>query len=80
MKKASKSPVFRSMRGLLGATALGLLATSGQALAADPIKIGVIAEAQAIAGASIPQAAQMAADEINAKGRRRRTQDRNHHL
>ena len=31
-------------------------------------KIGVIAEAQAIAGASIPQAAQMAADEINAKG------------
>jgi branched-chain amino acid transport system substrate-binding protein len=38
------------------------------ACAADPIKIGVIAEAQAIAGASIPQAAQMAADEINAKG------------
>jgi branched-chain amino acid transport system substrate-binding protein len=38
------------------------------AYAADPIKIGVIAEAQAIAGASIPQAAQMAADEINAKG------------
>jgi branched-chain amino acid transport system substrate-binding protein len=57
------------MRGLLGATALGLLATvSGQALAADPIKFGVIAEAQAIAGASIPQAAQLAADEINAKG------------
>ncbi|HEY2211122.1 MAG TPA: ABC transporter substrate-binding protein [Bradyrhizobium sp.] len=42
-------------------------ASSG-ALAADPIKIGVIAEAQAIAGASIPQAAQLAADEINAKG------------
>src|SRR3954452_4824306 len=38
------------------------------ARAADPIKIGVIAEAQAIAGASIPQAAQLAADEINAKG------------
>jgi branched-chain amino acid transport system substrate-binding protein len=61
------------MRGLLGATAtatvLGLLATtSGQAFAADPIKFGVIAEAQAIAGASIPQAAQLAADEINAKG------------
>jgi branched-chain amino acid transport system substrate-binding protein len=56
-------------RSLLGATALSLAATaSGQALAADPIKIGVIAEAQAIAGASIPQAAQMAADEINAKG------------
>ncbi|HVX79646.1 MAG TPA: ABC transporter substrate-binding protein [Bradyrhizobium sp.] len=37
-------------------------------MAADPIKFGVIAEAQAIAGASIPQAAQLAADEINAKG------------
>jgi branched-chain amino acid transport system substrate-binding protein len=37
-------------------------------MAADPIKIGVIAEAQAIAGASIPQAAQLAAEEINAKG------------
>jgi branched-chain amino acid transport system substrate-binding protein len=43
-----------------------LLATP--AMAADSLKIGVIAEAQAIAGASIPQAAQMAADEINAKG------------
>src|SRR6201997_1737127 len=65
---------FRTLQGFLGATALGLLATassgafSGAALAADPIKIGVIAEAQAIAGASIPQAAQLAADEINAKG------------
>jgi branched-chain amino acid transport system substrate-binding protein len=69
MKKTSQSPVFWSLRGLLGATALGLLATvSSQALAADPIKLGVIAEAQAIAGASIPQAAQLAADEINAKG------------
>ncbi|MGY3528627.1 branched-chain amino acid transport system substrate-binding protein [Bradyrhizobium sp. USDA 4452] len=48
---------------------LGLLATSPSgALAADTLKIGVIAEAQAIAGASIPQAAQLAADEINAKG------------
>ncbi|WP_247425771.1 ABC transporter substrate-binding protein [Bradyrhizobium sp. 139] len=44
------------------------MTASGAALAADPIKIGVIAEAQAIAGASIPQAAQLAADEINAKG------------
>jgi branched-chain amino acid transport system substrate-binding protein len=69
MIKTSQSPVFWSLRGLLGATALGLLATvSSQALAADPIKLGVIAEAQAIAGASIPQAAQLAADEINAKG------------
>ena len=48
--------------------AIALRVCAGPALAADPIKIGVIAEAQAIAGASIPQAAQLAADEINAKG------------
>src|SRR6202007_532207 len=54
------------LRALLAATALGMGA--GMASAADPIKIGVIAEAQAIAGASIPQAAQLAADEINAQG------------
>jgi branched-chain amino acid transport system substrate-binding protein len=68
-----KTPPLRfcvwSLQGLLGATALGLVTTTSTlAQAADPIKIGVIAEAQAIAGASIPQAAQMAADEINAKG------------
>ena len=56
----------RSLRALLAATAVGFV--SGAAFAADPIKIAVIAEAQAIAGASIPQAAQLAADEINAKG------------
>src|SRR6201994_4414815 len=65
MTTTYRTPFFRA---LLGATAVGLLAASSPALAADPIKIGVIAEAQAIAGASIPQAAQMAADEINAKG------------
>src|SRR6267378_627172 len=69
MKKTGQSSVFWSLRSFLGATALGLVATaSGPSFAAEPIKIGVIAEAQAIAGASIPQAAQMAADEINAKG------------
>src|SRR6201988_3934869 len=68
MTKTLHPPVSWSLRTLLGATALGLLVTSSPAYAADPIKIGVIAEAQAIAGASIPQAAQMAADEINAKG------------
>lgn len=57
------------LQALFGLTAMGFsMAAAGQALAADPIKIAVIAEAQAIAGASIPQAAQMAADEINAKG------------
>jgi branched-chain amino acid transport system substrate-binding protein len=58
-----------ALRIALGAVATGaVVAASGAALAADPIRIGVIAEAQAIAGASIPQAAQLAAEEINAKG------------
>ena len=52
---------------LAGAFALSLLA--GTALAQPkPIKIGVIAEAQSIAGSSISKAAQLAADEINEKG------------
>ena len=57
----------RGFTALAGAFALSLLA--GTALAQPkPIKIGVIAEAQSIAGSSISKAAQMAADEINAKG------------
>jgi branched-chain amino acid transport system substrate-binding protein len=58
-----------AVRIALGATAASaIMMASGAAFAADPIRIGVIAEAQAIAGASIPQAAQLAADEINANG------------
>ena len=56
-----KTPAF-----LLSCAGLALAGSS--ALAADPIKIGVIAEAQAVAGSSIGPAAQLAADEINAKG------------
>ncbi|MET4604558.1 branched-chain amino acid transport system substrate-binding protein [Bradyrhizobium sp. JR4.1] len=63
-----KKPLSVALRIALGTAAAAVLMTSGAALAADPIKIGVIAEAQAIAGASIPQAAQLAADEINANG------------
>jgi branched-chain amino acid transport system substrate-binding protein len=56
-----------SLRGIAGAVALAAL--SAPALAEDgPIKIGVIAENQAVAGSSIPLAAQLAVDEINAKG------------
>ena len=48
---------------------LSLAAISPAAAQIDkPIKIGVIAESQAVAGSSIPQAAQLAADEINAAG------------
>src|ERR1700683_3001777 len=57
--------------GLLGAASAALmLALTSPAWSEDqgPIRIGVIAEAQAVAGSLIPQAAQIAADEINAKG------------
>ncbi|MCC8935196.1 ABC transporter substrate-binding protein [Bradyrhizobium sp. Arg68] len=60
---------FHALQQLAGVAVLSLMAAAPSgALAADTLKIGVIAEAQAIAGASIPQAAQLAADEINAKG------------
>ena len=48
------------------AGSLGLASTAAQA--AGTIKIGVISEAQAVAGSSIGPAAQLAAEEINAKG------------
>ena len=48
--------------------AFAVLALPLAAAAADPIKIGVIAENSAISGIAIPNAAQVAADEINAKG------------
>src|SRR5277367_3619985 len=57
--------------GALGAASGALALAVAQPAWADdqnPIKIGVIAEAQAVAGSSIPLAAQLAADEINAKG------------
>jgi len=68
----------RSFRaGLAGAATLAL--TAGLAVApaaqaglsavtAEPIRIGVIAEAQSVAGSSLAPAAQLAAEEINAKG------------
>ena len=61
----------RSFIRALSAAALGAALIAGHpalAKAEEPIRIGVIAEAQAVAGSSIPLAAQLAADEINAKG------------
>jgi branched-chain amino acid transport system substrate-binding protein len=55
-------------RRALALLAVAGLVTTEPARAADPIRIGVIAEAQSVVGASIPQAVQLAADEINAKG------------
>ncbi len=59
----------RAAFAAFGASAVALaLATPAFAQDSGPIKIGVIAEAQAVSGSSIPQAAQLAADEINAAG------------
>ncbi len=61
---------MRLMRtSALTGAAFGLaLAIPGLALAADPIKIGVIAETSAISGVAIPNGAKLAAEEINAAG------------
>ena len=60
-------------RFALGAAAIAAclllaLAPGADAQSAGPIKIGVIGEEAAVAGASITKAAQLAADEINAAG------------
>ena len=53
---------------LLGGLFGCALAAPGAAQAADPIKLGVIAETSAISGVGIPNAAKMAAEEINKAG------------
>src|SRR6185437_14037996 len=55
------------LTGCATLAAIGLAGIS-EARAADPIKIGVIGEESSVAGASLIKAAQMAADDINAKG------------
>jgi branched-chain amino acid transport system substrate-binding protein len=62
----SLSPFRPALLGLAALAGLGVAASA--ALAADPIKIGVIGEESAVAGASITKAAQMAAEDINAQG------------
>jgi branched-chain amino acid transport system substrate-binding protein len=64
---ASSPPLALSL-ALLATTAAISFATPAAAQSGDPIKIGVIAEVQSIAGAATPGGAQIAADEINAKG------------
>jgi branched-chain amino acid transport system substrate-binding protein len=71
MNRPERRAACPSMLTALPASAAFLslaLATPTYAQTKDAIKIGVIAEAQAVAGSSIPQAAQLAADEINAAG------------
>jgi branched-chain amino acid transport system substrate-binding protein len=61
-----KSTFLRIAWGVMAACPIAFASLAAHA--ADPIRIGVIAEAQAVAGSSIGPAAQLAADEINAKG------------
>jgi branched-chain amino acid transport system substrate-binding protein len=67
MTKLQRRAAFWAF-GTSAATLAFAIAGPAYAQSKDPIKIGVIAEAQAVAGSSIPQAAQLAADEINAAG------------
>ncbi|MCW3476854.1 ABC transporter substrate-binding protein [Limobrevibacterium gyesilva] len=53
---------------LFGAALGAALCLPATARAAEPIKIGVIAEAAALGGSAIPNAAKLAAEEINAAG------------
>ncbi|MBV9244727.1 MAG: ABC transporter substrate-binding protein [Methylobacteriaceae bacterium] len=62
-RRAARAPCLGA---IFAAAFAAALPAAGQT--AEPIRIGVIAEAQAVAGASIPGAAQLAADEINEKG------------
>ncbi len=57
-----------SCRGFLALAGALVVSAAVPAHASDPIRIGVIAEAASVAGASIPDAAKLAADEINAAG------------
>ncbi len=76
MRKSDRRATSAPMLAVFSATTFSAttalvaltLATPAYAQSSEPIKIGIIAEAQAVAGVSIPQAAQLAADEINAAG------------
>jgi branched-chain amino acid transport system substrate-binding protein len=60
--------VMKRNEFLSGLAAVAAVVLPGIAYAADPIRIGVIAEQSAISGIAIINAAQLAADELNAKG------------
>ena len=65
MKEFSHS---KRRAGLLASVLAGALVLPLAAQAADPIKIGVIAETSAISGVAIPNGAKLAAEEINKAG------------
>ena len=66
---SKNTTLHRLYRLVMAGSVLASLGLSSSAQAAgDPIKIGVIGEESAVAGASITKAAKLAADEINAHG------------
>lgn len=67
MTKGKRTMRSSHRNALLGAVC-SLAVAAPAARAADPIKIGVIAETSAISGVGIPNAAKLAADEINKAG------------
>ena len=74
-RSSPRGQTFRSKPRLRGfkfaaaaAAVAALFVSPALAQSSDNIKIGVISEAQAVAGSSIPLGAQLAADEINAAG------------
>jgi branched-chain amino acid transport system substrate-binding protein len=67
MQKAKKWAAWATFGA--GAAALAVVpAPLSRAQNNEPIRIGVIAEAQSVVGSSLPPAAQLAADEVNAAG------------
>jgi len=66
----SKNKTWRELYRVIatGTVMAGLGLTATAHAAGDPIRIGVISEESAVAGASISKFAQLAADEINAHG------------
>ncbi len=65
--EASRSRILPAAIAAAALAGLGLAGLPAQA-AEPPIRIGVIGEEGAVAGTSITKAAQLAADEMNAKG------------
>ena len=63
-----RAPLMKATLFLSAAVLALAVGSTAQAQSKDPIRIGVISEAQSVAGSSIPLGAQLAADEINAAG------------
>ena len=63
-----RAPLMKAALSVSAAVLAFAASSTADAQSKDPIRIGVISEAQSVAGSSIPMGAQLAADEINAAG------------